>query len=267
MQTAIIEKEPPVADMARECLYRFLAAVVAGPYAGSWRYIEESDDQLLAVVAAGLIQSEAENQLGPLGFGERMADDFDLAALVAELHAPVEELRDDYNRVFGLVIPKECPPYETEYLPSSEPFFRSQELADIAGFFRAFGVEPASAFPERPDYLAIELEFLAFLLMKKRLALGSAEWNPDAQEQAEVCAEAERDFVRDHFAWWVPAFATGLARKAGRGYLYELGRVLAALVPLERERLGIPVPEKPGAPSFIERPEEQPPCATCPLLG
>jgi TorA maturation chaperone TorD len=255
MQAATIEHEVPVSDMAREWLYRFLAAVVAGPYAGSWEYIEDRDAQLEAVLAAGLVQAEAENPFGPLGFGERTADDLDVAALVTELRAPIEELRDDYDLAFGLGAPSECPPYESGFLPASRPFFRSQVLADIAGTLREFGVEPATTFPERPDYLAIELEFLAFLLMKKRLALGTAEWNPHALDQAEVCEEAQRDFMRDHFAWWVPAFAAKLARKAGRGYLYELGRVLGALVPLERERLGIALPEKPGAPSYMERPE------------
>ena len=74
---------------------------------------------------------------------------------------------------FGLVLTRECPPYETEYHPSSEPFFRSQEMADVAGFYRAFGLETAQAARERPDYLGLELEFMAFLLLKKRLALAA----------------------------------------------------------------------------------------------
>src|SRR5262249_50909851 len=137
---------------------------------------------------------------------------------------------------------------------------------DIAGFYRAFGIEPSSCRPERPDHLALELEFMAFLLMKGRLAVGAAGSNPDAAAWAEVCASAQLAFFRDHLAWWLPAFATGLGRKAEGGYLGAVARVLAALVAAERARLGIPIQSHLAQPDLIERPEEQSGCATCPLL-
>ena len=132
-------------------------------------------------------------------------------------------LRAEYDRVFGLVVPKECPPYETEYHPTQETFVRSQQMADIAGFYRAFGIEPAQSSPERPDHLALELEFMAFLLTKKRLALAAVELDPEAAEQVSICDRAQRDFFRDHLAWWVPSFAAGLRRKAGGRLLRRPG--------------------------------------------
>jgi putative dimethyl sulfoxide reductase chaperone len=263
MQMTDVLPESSAVDLARECLYRFLSGLVAGPYDERWRRVQDAENQVLAQRAVDLLRHEPEQDRGLLAFGERSLEDLEIGDLLDELQKSISELRADYDRVFGLVIPKECPPYETEYHPSTDTFFRSQEMADIAGFYRAFGIEPARALPERPDYLALELEFMAFLLMKKRLALASLETNPDACEQASVCEQVEQRFFGDHIAWWVPAFATGLERKAMSGYNRILARLLAALVAAERHRLAIPPPQKPVQAELIERPEEQTGCSSC----
>src|SRR5262249_3835122 len=158
-------------DLARECLYRFLAASLSSPHTASHRLALDPDSQRLACVAAELLRSEARATAVPLGFGELPPEHLDLGPLLGALHQSADGLETEYQRVFGLVLARECPPYETEYHSSAEPFFRSQQLADIAGFYRAFGLETSQAEPERLDHLALELEFLAVLLLKKRLAL------------------------------------------------------------------------------------------------
>jgi TorA maturation chaperone TorD len=239
------------ADLARECLYRFLSAVVAGPYSPGWDRATDAGSQGLAVEAARWLQAES--------------DDCAMSRLVEQLHAPPDALRAQYEEVFGLVVPKECPPYETEYHPTQEIFGRAQQMADVAGFYRAFGIEPSRSSPERPDHLGLELEFMAFLLLKERLALTALDRDPEAGERASVCDRARCDFFRDHLAWWVPAFAAGLRRKARGGYPRALADVLAAWVPAECRRLGIPAVLRPARPELIEEPEEQSGCATCPL--
>ena len=153
-------------DLARECLYRFLAAVLGDPYAESWDRVLDPESQRAASAAAELLQGESCDHFPDLGFGESPPSGLELRPLVDALQRPITELRAEYDRVFGLVIPKECPPYETEYHPSSEVFFRSQQLADIAGFYRAFGIQTSLSRPERPDHITLELEYMAFLLMK-----------------------------------------------------------------------------------------------------
>ena len=244
-------------DLARECVYRFLAGCLADPRSEAARLAVEPGAQDLACQAAELLREEAAALPLALGFGELPPDQLDLRALRA---GPDREA--EYDRVFGVVCSRECPPYETEYHSTAEPFFRAQRLADIAGFYRAFGLEPSPHRPEPPDHLALELEFMALLLLKKRLARTAAS-DPDAAEHAAVCAAAESRFFQDHLAWWVPAFATGLRRKGEGGYYTSVGRVLAALIPAERVRLAVPAPRVPIQPILIERPEEQPGCASC----
>jgi TorA maturation chaperone TorD len=256
--------DDPALDLARECLYRFLAAALTDPHARGWRLLFNAQSQQLARQAADLLRAEAEAKPVPLAPGELPAEELNLAPLLAEFARPVQELRGDYDRAFGLVASRECPLYETEYHHNGDTFFRSQQMADVAGFYRAFGLEPACTSPERPDHLALELEFMAFLLLKKRLAQAAAEYGNGRADAVAVCDQAQRQFFRDHLAWWVPAFATGLRRKAGSGFYAQVGRVLAALLPSERARFGVAPPRASLQLPLIESVDEEPTaCAGC----
>jgi TorA maturation chaperone TorD len=251
MQSEFVAPESVNEDLACECLCRFLSAIIAGPYSACWDLATDVGSLDLVLEAMQRLPGEF--------------DESGLCRLIEGLRAPTDALLAQYDEVFGLVVPRECPPYETEYYPTQEIFGRAQQMADIAGFYRAFGIEPSRSSPERPDHLGLELEFLAFLLLKKRLALAALDHDPEAAEQASVCKEAERAFFRDHLAWWVPVFGAGLRRKASGGYLQALADVLAVWVPAECRRLGIQAVLRPARPELIEEPEEQSGCAACPL--
>jgi len=247
--------------LARESLYRFLAAALCDPRNQMYRLVIVVENQTAAIMAAELLRDEAISELIPLGFGELPAENLDLSGLVAEFRRPLDDLLTEYDRTFGLIFTPECPPYETEYCPNSEPFFRAQQLADVAGFYRGFGLDIASSQPDRPDHIALELEFMSLLLTKERLALTSD--SPFAEEHAEICRNAQRKFFGEHLAWWAPSFASGLWRKAGDGLYAEVARVLAAFLPTERNQYEIKAPQLPVRPHLVERPEEQSGCAGC----
>jgi TorA maturation chaperone TorD len=238
-------------NLARECVYRFLSVVVAGPYSANWESVLRAENLELVIQAWQCLHLDS--------------DGLEMSYLFEQLDASPDVLRDQYDSVFGLVVPKECPPYETEYYPTHETFGRSQQMADVAGFYRAFGIEQAQVSPERPDYLALELEFVAYLLLKRRLALATNDHDSEVAEQAEICERALRDFFRDHLAWWLPAFTKGLRRKAGAGYLHALADVLGCWTPAECRRLEISAVLTPVHPETIESPEDQSGCGACPL--
>jgi TorA maturation chaperone TorD len=263
MMPAEARDEVLALDATRECLYRYLAAALSDPWAANWDLLFEAASQELVRGAADLLREEASRAAVSVGFGELPPEHLDAKPLLAGLPGSDSQLRSEYTRVFGLLSCRECPPYETEYHPASETFYRAQQLADIAGFYRAFGIAPSRIRPERPDHIALELDFMAFLHMKKRLALASTSERVDAEERAQVCHEGQRSFFRDHLAWWVPSFATGLRRKAGTGFYAAAAGLLAALLPLERGRLGVDAPRLPLQPTLIERPEERAGCAGC----
>lgn len=252
--------ETPVAaatastELARECLYRFFAAALSDPGGPGWGPLANRDDRWLAAAAAEVLRGEIAVDPVPLGYGERPADDIDLYDALDKLDR-CEDVGAEYDRVFGLAGSRACSPCGTEYGPTNEPFFRAQQLADVAGFYAAFGVAGGRARPERPDHIALELEFMAHLLLKQRLADG---------ERAAVCADAARAFFRDHLAAWVPSFAASLERRAGDGFYAEIARALAAFVPAERARFDIKAPRKAMRPAPTEPPEEDVGCGGCP---
>jgi len=145
----------------------------------------------------------------------------------------LEALEADYRRIFGHTISQECPPYETEY-GSAHVFQQAQTLGDIAGFYRAFGLEMSDLARERPDHISVELEYMSFLAFKEAYAL-----KHHGAEQAEVCREAQRAFLREHLGRWAPLFAKLLDKKAGSGFYQHLAFLTRDFLAQEHRRLEV----------------------------
>ncbi|MBM4001332.1 MAG: molecular chaperone TorD family protein [Planctomycetes bacterium] len=235
-------------DLACESLYRYLAAAVSDSRDPKFSLVFDRDAQWLAVESANLLRGEFAGRANRLGFGEQAAEDLDLGPAVDIVRADPDAVRAEYTKVFGLITCRECPPYETEFHPNEDTFFRTQQMADIAGFYRAFGIEPSHEFGERPDHLAIELEFMAYLLLRKRMGAPS-----DSEgKEAGICDAARLAFFRDHLIWWATSFAIALRRKAEDGFLCEIGKALGAFLAIDRQRLGLEPPTIPIEPRLVE---------------
>lgn len=140
------------------------------------------------------------------------------------------ELQAIHRRTFGLT-GSLC--YETECgLPHE--FRQSQEMADINGFYRAFGLDLGGLTRERPDHLAAELEFMHVLAIKEASAI-----NDGHAEHAAVCVDAQRAFLKDHLGRWAGLFAQALAQTAGPGPYAALAQFTAAFVEADAKRLGV----------------------------
>lgn len=115
------------------------------------------------------------------------------------------------------------PPYETSYETSrGSPGGKNLQMADIAGFYRAFGFQVQG---ERPDHLVPELEFVALLYVKEAYARLVAE-----AEGAAVCVDARGKFVREHLAPWLPAFRDRVVEEATHPALAALADAIVSLV-------------------------------------
>jgi len=172
----------------------------------------------------------------------------DLAPILESLElrfpAPVpssmdlEALQADYRHTLGL---SGSMPYETEIgLP--DEFRQSQEMADIAGFYCAFGFKVGGTVRERPDYLATELEFMGLLALKQAYAAGEGNL-----ERVEICNQALISFLTDHLGRWIELFASALTLAAGgnaddpfpgKPYVW-LARFAASFVRSEGQQLGV----------------------------
>ncbi|MCS7172471.1 MAG: molecular chaperone TorD family protein [Armatimonadetes bacterium] len=135
-------------------------------------------------------------------------------AFLEQVEQDPEAYRTEYARVFerGSV-----PPYAASYAAQASPALGGpnlQQIADIAGFYRAFGFEARG---DRPDHLAAQLEFLAFVCTQEACACLVGR-----EEDAEVCSQARRSFLREHVSSWLPALATRVRQASSHPGLHQL---------------------------------------------
>jgi len=257
-------------DTARTHLYRFLALLSSDPRSARWKKLFDPGAREPVLVAWAELAADPGSRPEELAPGELEPTGNELVPLFDFLEEPGRDHTAAHDRVFGLVVSKECPPYETQYCPQTFSVYRSERLADVAGFYRAFGVTPSRDQPERVDHIALELEFMAWLLTKEQHAL--ARGGDQAEEHAEVCRDAQQKFFTEHLAWWVPAYAAALWRKAeaarpsppapAETLHGALASALAAFVPMERAWLSVPPPDELLAPRATEDGEASG-CSSC----
>ena len=235
------------------------------PILAAWSLIAESH--------SGVCQSD-------LGLGEIPPASADPAPLAQWLRLDTGGREAAFQRVFGLVVSKECPPYETEFCPSKDSFYRAQHMADIAGFYRAFGLEPGGPTPDRDDHISVSLEFVAFLLEKLAILAGPAPTAADLGHR-EICGAALRAFVDEHIIWWVPTFARCLERRVEQLLAHEHDEALAghlrllsgiavllrAWVGTERLSAGLKPVRRIVAPTVAGQDSDEGGCHSCPTDG
>jgi TorA maturation chaperone TorD len=247
--------------LARRTCYRFLASVLADPgTGGTFSELADPATRKLVAQAAEILRDEDAAVARPLALGESPLAELDPVRVFARLPKSASELNELYEANFGLLGGSKCPPYEIEYVPSKFTFQRSNMLADIAGFYSAFGLQTSSSNPDRPDHVVMEFEFLAQLL---QLHLQTVEGSGlESPTQAAICQGAAERFLKEHVVWWLPAFAKVLARQNPGGFYEAVAHFLAAFVAAERALAHIEPPRHSVEPSPIENPDE---CSGCEL--
>lgn len=135
------------------------------------------------------------------------------------LAAEKDNLRLEYDRLFR---GSEIWLYGAEYTAENE-FQRSRSLADINGFYKAFGLEVAG---DRPDSLTCELEFMYYVILKESRA-------PD-EEKASVCLDAGRKFFKEHLYPAAKRIAKKIISHAKCDFYLEAGQGLLEFLESER---------------------------------
>jgi len=189
--------------------------------------------------------------LEPAGVAASLAS----PAVVAALDAAAKVLRslerawlvDQHRDIFTLSASPDCPLNECAY-GAKHIYQEVQALADLAGFYRAFGVQAGAS---RPDELSAELEFCYLLSLKEGLARERR-----ALKEAEICRRALQAFLSEHLGRWAENVGRRLEALYAESAYAVFGRLLAAFVSAESERLrlGIVLPhqEVPNPPEPID---------------
>jgi DMSO reductase family type II enzyme chaperone len=175
---------------------------------------------------------ELRSALGRLEADESLLETVaQLASRIAEVDA--RELEQSYERTFEASGGLRCSPHETVHAVEKpvESMLRTFELADIAGFYRAFGVE-VSPGTERVDHIVAELEFMHLLAVKESIAEREG-----TAEQVEICRDAARAFLADHLSRWAGRFAERLEESGTDRFYAGAGCLFDRFVALDTARL------------------------------
>ncbi len=226
--------------LARAVVYRLLGGAFGYPSPVGLGELER-----LAVAAAG----------GPLGVSP--LHELLLGLVEATHQADAGELAHEYVFLFDRQV--RCPPYEGAYGEAQQMAGKAPQLADVAGFYAAFGLEPAAARPDAEDHIAAELEFMSALALKESYLLAEGD-----AEGLEVTREAQVRFLGDHLGRWGEALADSLKEATALPYYSAVGDLLTEWVRVDVSRLG-------ATPVRIERPVGQDPLQedafTCPMAA
>ena len=169
--------------------------------------------------------------------------------------ADLGDLRRQYHSVFGGPLPGTLPPLEAEY-DQAHVFSKAQTLADLAGFYRAFGVESVGGL-HRLDHIAVELEFAHVLAAKEARAAERGE-----AERAATCREARRILLAEHLgAWGIPYL--GRVDQEIFGVYAGVAERARAFLLQECRDAGIALPERPARRVETPRPTGE---ETCPAV-
>jgi len=228
--------------VARSFIHRFLAKAFEDPTPEGWQWLcdpRTRDTLRTARSVAGLGD-------GP----------------IAAFHAAgFQSFYDAYLAAFGHAARGSCPLNEIEYGDiKADPLFQPHRLADLAAFYRAFGLEVAEDAGERHDHICLELEFMCALAAKEAFAL---EHQLDA-EQLGQCRDAQKTFLREHLGRWTSAFTRRLTAATEEPILRALAGFTRAFIESECARFGV----RPGSEDLLLRPVDEAAesmCASCGL--
>jgi TorA maturation chaperone TorD len=177
-------------------LWRVLSLGFTAPSAESVAEVEALADGL---VAAGTLPEVA-------------------AVLTVAQEEALENLSSQYAALFRGTV--RVAPYEGSY--ELDPVRQGRQMADVAAFYLAFGAEAHGPVAERPDFAGCELEFLAFLELKRL----------DVEDDADLALldEIAASFLRDHAGRWLPTFFAEVRAAAPDAPFYEALAALGARV-------------------------------------
>jgi DMSO reductase family type II enzyme chaperone len=236
--------------MARAWLYEFLAYAYTDPSEPVWEFLcSPASAETLTAAAQALATPESLLAQSVRVFQEQFRPEC------------YEAFLNDYLMAFGHAARGRCPLNEIEYGDlKADPLFQPHRLADLAAFYRAFGMEVSEDADERHDHLGMELEFMCVLAAKEAYALEHGL----ADSELETCRDAQKKFLREHLGRWAPAFARRLARAVGDGPLGALAHLTRTMVETDCARFGF----APGSEDLVLRPVNEAAeslCSSCQL--
>jgi DMSO reductase family type II enzyme chaperone len=145
--------------------------------------------------------------------------------------ATAEDLAAEYSRLFlgAGRVPLREGGYGDGLRFAGQPY----DIADLNGFYLAFGFAISAEEPSPPDHLGTELEFASLLLLKKALALERGR-----AREVRIVDDALSRFLEDHLGRWAASVARALLAEGAAPPYARLAAMMEELVAGQCRRLG-----------------------------
>jgi TorA maturation chaperone TorD len=181
--------EKPSINTDRAAAYKLLAECYYPPGEGTGEYVRQLHRSL------EMVCQPAAEAAGRMEAAWQAGESF-------------EELAVDHARLFVGPFALLAPPYGSVYLDGERRLMGASTLA-AGACYQEVGLEVAPDFNGTPDHIAVELEFVHFLVVKELDAMAGGNL-----DRAQNFRQKQRAFLERHLAAWVPDFSRSVAEQA-----------------------------------------------------
>ncbi len=142
-----------------------------------------------------------------------------------------EILRIEYTRLFIGPYSLPAPPYGSVYIENERKVMGDSSM-DAKKRYQSFGLDISNSIKEVPDHIAVELEFMFFLIYKEIENIQSND-----PEQTQEIIYHQKSFLSDHLNMWIPDFTDCVIENAGTEFYRNLAKATKIFVAEEIEYL------------------------------
>lgn len=135
-----------------------------------------------------------------------------------------EDLLVDYSKLF--VGPSEliAPPYGSIYLEAGKRVMGDTTM-EVIGMYQKAGLSMSDDFKELPDHIAVELEFMSYLIFKEIEALKQSDF-----ERAKGFIDKQEIFLNTFLRRWVPPFCEKIKEGTGNKFYLALADCVSTFI-------------------------------------
>ena len=153
--------------------------------------------------------------------------------LQAELdqNCDLELLRIEFTRLFIGPYSLPAPPYGSVYIEKERKVMGDSTM-DVQKRYQKFGLDIYSNFKEVPDHIAVEFEFMFFLIYKEIESILS-----NVPEQAQEILLHQKLFLGDHLNNWIPDFTDCVIEHTSTEFYRSLTKATRIFIAEELEYL------------------------------
>ena len=148
---------------------------------------------------------------------------FELASLILPA-VELDSLRIDFTRLFVGPFMLLAPPYGSIYLEDSR--IMGESTIDVRNWYEKDGLN--IVINDAPDHIAMELEFMYYLVVKQTQATKKGNL-----QDIQLYQQKQKTFLCSHLARWLPEFAKNVRENAQTEFYRKLARLTEIFIQKE----------------------------------